>query len=345
MSRTLRIAAGCAAVTVERMFGSLRIGTVRGIPIRLHFTLLVVGFLMLFRFGWLGIPAGFLLFGSVLLHELGHSLVAQRFGLRIGGIDLHLLGGVALMKDMPKNPAQEIAIAVAGPIVSLVLGLVLLIPSHFFGADFAFARPQLADLVGYAAAANLVMAVFNMIPAFPMDGGRVLRAALTTKFGLLDATRKAGRVSRVFAGIFILSGLFGGGMTLALIGVLVWIMVGAEERAAAAWVAHRAQSVEMAGEPRLDSQFVTPLNFHGWRGRPNPSRAEGAGSRAWSSDEPGVGSSSSARNGPIIDLGPDSDRSDGPDMNRDRSGGFHGGHGSTRRTSVSGRWTVFVVRR
>lgn len=252
-----RIVVARVAVTLGRMFGSFRIGTVRGIPIRLHFTLLVVGFLMLVRFGWLGIPAGFLLFGSVLLHELGHSLVAQRFGLRMGGIDLHLLGGVALMKDMPKNPAQEIAIAIAGPLVSLALGLVLLIPSSFLGADFAFAQPHLSDLIGYAAAANLAMAVFNMVPAFPMDGGRVLRAALTPKFGLLEATRKAGRVSRIFAGIFVLVGLFGGGMTLAMIGVLVWMMVGAEERAAARWVQYRVQSFE--------PQSAAPLDFYDWR--------------------------------------------------------------------------------
>src|SRR5688500_2426691 len=100
------------------MFGSIKIADIRGIPIRVHFTLLIVFLMLVLELGVLGFPAGILLFASVLAHELGHAVVAQRYGIGIAGIDLHLLGGTALMRGSPSEPKQEIAIALAGPAVS-----------------------------------------------------------------------------------------------------------------------------------------------------------------------------------------------------------------------------------
>ena len=215
------------------MSSTVQLATIRTIPIRLHATLLVVFGLLVFQLGALGLPAGLLLFASVLLHELGHSVVAQRFGIRIAGIDLHLLGGVALMKDEPKTPKQELLIAAAGPAVSFALGLSFLGLSVLFAIPFDFAAPTLATLVPYAAAINLGMAIFNLIPALPMDGGRILRALLSLKMSPLRATTAAARVARFFAALFVFFGFLWGSWTLPLIGFMVWFMSRREERAAA----------------------------------------------------------------------------------------------------------------
>jgi Zn-dependent protease len=212
------------------MLSSLKLATIRGIPVRLHITLLAVFALMLFRFGWMGIPAGVLLFGSVLLHELGHSVVAQRYGIRIAGIELHLLGGMAMMTEMPRTPKQEILIAAAGPAVSFMLGLSFLALSLLTGASFDFVAPTLIDLFAYGAIINLGMGIFNLVPALPMDGGRIFRAALQQRMGRLRATRIAASVSRVFGVLFIAVGLMFGQLSLALIGGLLFLMVRGEER-------------------------------------------------------------------------------------------------------------------
>lgn len=216
------------------MFASLKLATIRGIPIRLHFSLLIVFGLMLFRFGMMGIPAGILLFGSVLLHELGHSVVAQRYGIRISSINLHLLGGMAMMTESPRTPKQEMWIAAAGPLVSFLLGFGFLLLALPFGASLDFTRPGAVDLLAYGAALNLAMGLFNLVPALPMDGGRIFRAALQTRMTKLKATRIAATVSRVFGGLFILLGLVWGQISLSLIGLLLFFMVKGEERAAEA---------------------------------------------------------------------------------------------------------------
>lgn len=213
------------------MFGSLKVASIRGIPIRLHFTLLVTALVLVVQFGWLGIPAGFLLFGSLLLHELGHALTAQRYGIPIVAIDLHLLGGMALMKHPPRTPKEEMVIAAAGPAVSFVLGLVFFALTVLTGASLTMA-PTAVDLIAYAAVVNVMMALFNLLPALPMDGGRIFRAGLALKFGALQATNIAAWVSRGFAVMFIGVGLFIQAWSLMLIGVLLFVLVANEQRIA-----------------------------------------------------------------------------------------------------------------
>lgn len=223
---------------------SLHVATIRGIPIRLHVTLLIVFLVLVLQFGVFGVPAGVLLFGSVLLHELGHAVVAQHFGIPIARIDLHLLGGMAMMRGQPRTPREEILIAAAGPAVSLALAVGFGALAAVAGAALRldFAGP--ADLLAYAAAVNLGLGVFNLLPALPMDGGRIFRAALGAKLGDLRATRIAALVSRVFGGLFIAAALFIGSFSLGLIGAFLFFLVGREER-----MAELREHAERAGPP------------------------------------------------------------------------------------------------
>ncbi len=217
---------------IRCMLGSLRIATVRGIPVRLHFSLLILMVVLTVHYGWMGLPIGVLLFSSIALHELGHSVVAQRFGIPIAGINLHLLGGTAVMTETPRSPRVEILIALAGPAVSLVLAIGFGAAAAVFGGFAGVVQPSWTGILGIASAVNLVMAVFNLIPALPMDGGRVLRAALATRLGHLRATRISARVARGIAVAMMLGGVLGAGWQLMMVGGFVFLMAGQEERLA-----------------------------------------------------------------------------------------------------------------
>lgn len=164
------------------------------------------------------------LFGSLILHELAHSLVARRYGLGIGGITLFLFGGVAELSEEPKSATSEFWIAIAGPVMSATLAL-----AFGLGAATLPELGTLAVLLGYLAAVNLMLAVFNMLPAFPLDGGRVLRAWLWQRAGdLQEATRKASGTGVIIAaalmGLGFVSAMSGGGIGgfwLILIGFFV----------------------------------------------------------------------------------------------------------------------------
>lgn len=175
---------------------ALSIGSVFGIPIRLHISLLIA-VVLLSIFSGAGLLAILILavgiFGSVALHELGHSIVARAKGGYIHEIVLYPFGGAAKISNIPKRPADEIMVALAGPAVSLVLWLL-------------FRQIELLTFLGFL---NRMLFLFNILPVFPMDGGRVLRAALTLKKGRLAATRVAATVGKYFCGLFVLVGLFG----------------------------------------------------------------------------------------------------------------------------------------
>ncbi len=217
-----------------------QIGRLFGIPLRVHFSWLImfglvswslaVGYfpamfpdLPVWSYWVRGAVAAAMLFVSVILHELGHSLVARRHGVEIAGITLFVFGGVSQMKSEPPSAKVEFQIAIVGPLISLVLaggiGLLGVITQRVLGVT-----PTLA-LFQYLTLINLMLAIFNMLPAFPLDGGRVLRAILWHfQQDLWTATRSAGAVGRVVAfaivGIGILRLLGGnpGGLWLALIG-------------------------------------------------------------------------------------------------------------------------------
>jgi Zn-dependent protease len=201
----------------------LHLGRIAGIPIRMRLSfLLLLGFVFFFAGGAGALGIVLLTFASVLVHELGHALVARRLDVRIAAIDLHFLGGAALMVDRPRTAGDEIAIAVAGPIVSLALA----------GLGLGLGAATGVELVSALGWVNLVLAVFNLLPALPMDGGRILRAALARRMGYVRATDAAVKVSRVFAAVFGIAGIALGQLQLALLAGLLWALGSAERRAA-----------------------------------------------------------------------------------------------------------------
>ncbi len=221
--------------------GSLVLGAIRGIPIRIHFTWLIIFGLLSWSLAsgyfpqhypdlpitayWIkAIIAALFLFGSVLVHELMHALMAQSLRVPIAGITLFALGGVSEMKQEPPSPSAEFMIAIVGPLASIALA------GLFWFVWQALERegpdPTFAAIALYLVGLNTVVAVFNMLPAFPLDGGRVLRSIVwaITK-DLKKATHLATRIGRGFAYILIVFGavsLFAGagfqGIWLALIG-------------------------------------------------------------------------------------------------------------------------------
>lgn len=176
-------------------------------------------------------------FVIVVLHECGHALVARRFGIRTRDITLLPIGGIARLERMPKEPRQELLIALAGPGVNIVLAAILYAALSVVGGGNVMqelARPAvaitpttaLAQLLGI----NIWLAAFNLIPAFPMDGGRVLRAIIAMRnHDYAKATAAAARVGRAFALVFALAGVFWlHSPTLALVAVFVWIAATSE---------------------------------------------------------------------------------------------------------------------
>jgi len=232
-----------------------RIGTLFGIPIQFDLTFLLV----LPLFAWLigsqvgplastldalwggsfdqavltagampwfvGIAAAVGLFVGVVLHELGHSLVAMRYGFEIDSITLWIFGGIAQFTEMPENWRQELAIAIAGPAVSVVLGVLCYVAFVALPTGLEVVR----FVAGYLALMNVVLAAFNLLPGFPMDGGRVLRALLATSMPYARATKLAAEVGKGFA---LLLGLFGLlQFNIILIGIAFFIYIGASGEA------------------------------------------------------------------------------------------------------------------
>ncbi len=234
-------------ITFEHVLNGMSLGRLAGIPIRLRlsfFALLLFVFLTMGGLG--GVFAVTLTFASVLVHELGHALVARRLGVGIAGIDLHFLGGAAMMVDPPRNAADEMVIAAAGPIVSLALA----------GLGFGLGAATGVAIFETLGWVNLILGLFNLIPALPMDGGRILRAALARRMSYRAATDLAVKVSRVFVVIFAAGALLLGQLQLALLAGLLWVLGSAERRNASA-TAYRDEPVVILGRPPTPRFFVT----------------------------------------------------------------------------------------
>ncbi|MFC7137733.1 site-2 protease family protein [Halobaculum litoreum] len=174
----------------------------------------------------IGVVAAVGLFVSVLLHELGHSWAAMRYGIEIESITLWILGGLASLKTLPKEWNRELWIAVAGPAVSVLLGVVCYVGMVLTPASLAVPR----FLLGYLAITNVVLTVFNLLPAFPMDGGRVFRALLARTRPYGTATRLAARVGVVFAFLFGIVGVFTFQIILVLLAWFIYSAATTESR-------------------------------------------------------------------------------------------------------------------
>lgn len=216
---------------------SLTIGRVAGTDIRLHVTFLIF-------LAWIGIvdylaggPAAavqsivfiLLVFLCVTLHEFGHIAMARRFGVKTPQVILSPIGGIAAMERMPEKPRQELLVAIAGPLVNVAIALLLMAVFGIGLAGLATQDFDAATLAQRLLLVNVMLVLFNLIPAFPMDGGRVLRALLAMKMGAPRATAVAARIGQFFAVLFFVLGLFWSPI-LMLVGIFIYFAAGAEEQ-------------------------------------------------------------------------------------------------------------------
>lgn len=174
----------------------------------------------------IGITAAVGLFASVTLHELGHSWVAMRYDIEVQSITLWILGGLAKFSEIPREWNREFWISVAGPITSLLVGVVCI--------SALYVIPESATVVvfaiGFLAVINIVLALFNMLPAFPMDGGRMLRALLARNRSYVNATRIATRAGILFALVFVFLGVMTFSPMLILVALFIYIVGTSESR-------------------------------------------------------------------------------------------------------------------
>lgn len=203
--------------------------------------LLVVG---IWAGGLAGIFAVVVAFGSILLHELGHAVVARHLGVQVVGIELYFFGGAAKMVGQPKRAGDEIAIAAAGPAVSFALAGVGTLMAAATGFWFF-------ELFAWI---NLFVGAFNLIPALPMDGGRILRAALSRKLGYRRATELSITIARGFALFFGLVGLFTLQFQLILLAGVLWFLGTAELNAARQFGLDYGDTVSPFGVHRPERQ-------------------------------------------------------------------------------------------
>jgi len=245
------------------MDGSFRIGRIFGIPILIHYSFILVIPLFAWIIGsqillttnmlqgtftipidtslitegimpWiLGTVVAFGLFGGVLIHELAHSVVARRKGIKINSITLMIFGGIASMEEGVPDPKAELPMALVGPIASLIIGLVCV--GIAYAVPAVIQNPPVAGVVifvfGYLGVLNIILFAFNLLPAFPMDGGRVLRAWLAERMPLHRATKIAADIGKGFAIIFGLIGLFFFSPFLILIALFIYIGASMESAA------------------------------------------------------------------------------------------------------------------
>jgi len=244
------------------MSWSLNIGSIAGTAVRVHVTFLL---LLAWIFGieyyssgpqaaWSGLLFIILLFLCVLLHEFGHIFAARAFGVRTPDVILLPIGGVARLERIPEEPAQEFLIAIAGPAVNVVIAfaLVLLGGASLSLAHLSAVESADVSIVDRLAAVNLFLALFNLIPAFPMDGGRVLRALLATRLGYVRATEAAATIGQGVAFVLGFLGLFGNPL-LIFIAIFVYLAASSEAHI----VATRAMSRGVPVTAAMMTQFAT----------------------------------------------------------------------------------------
>lgn len=254
-----------AAEAPPTLRGGLRLFRFRGIRVFLHWTFLLLPAWLAFA-GWReGVPwpqvAGqvglvLIVFVCVLLHEFGHALTAQRYGIRTRDITLLPIGGMASLERMPEEPRQEFWITVAGPLVNLAIaalafaaiaitGITLMFTDLFVGAT------TWTKVLVFLFSANVMLFLFNLVPAFPMDGGRILRSLLSMRMPREKATRIAALTGRLFAVAFAVIGLSLGQPFLLLIGLFVFFAAGAEARRVDQEAALRGITVEKVMRSRF----------------------------------------------------------------------------------------------
>lgn len=247
------------------MVRSFNVGRIRGIDINVHPTFALILIWVMYQWGGVG-GVGTMLFGLVLmglvfgcvvLHELGHALMAQQFGVRVIDITLLPIGGVARVEMMPARPRTEVLIALAGPAVNVAIAVALLPPLLLLGVVQGFgvlgdhlAMPTILEpggLLLYLVLTNVLLVVFNLLPAFPMDGGRLLRAGLSHYLGRERATRVAVWIGQGLAVTLAVVGFLVGDYGLPLVALFVIV---------AAWAEGRSVRIESAMRRLRVGQFA-----------------------------------------------------------------------------------------
>ena len=228
------------------MKGNLNIGTYLGIPVKIHWTF---GLLIIFV-GYVGVTNGLdkgeivafglymmVLFLCVVFHEYGHAIMARKYGVKTKDIILSPIGGVARLESIPKEPYKELFIALAGPMVNVIIAVTLsIITISLYNGGILPSSESLellkypSEFIRFVIVMNVALFIFNLIPAFPMDGGRVLRSLLAFKIGRKRATIIASIIGRILAIGFIILGLFNSYLLLTIIGVFIYVTAGSENR-------------------------------------------------------------------------------------------------------------------
>lgn len=220
------------------MHWSWRIGRIAGINVYMHATFLLLVLFVLFVY-WMnghslatalmGLLLVFAVFGCIILHELGHALTARRYGIRTKDLILLPIGGVARLERMPERPSEELRVALAGPAVNVLIAVAILVALFGFGIRPHWNNFRLVggDFLEKLMVLNLWLVGFNLLPAFPMDGGRVLRALLATRMDYIRATHIAAHVGQAMALVFGFIGLFSDPF-LVFIALFVWMGAEAE---------------------------------------------------------------------------------------------------------------------
>lgn len=228
------------------MKGTITIGSAFDIPIKIHWTFsLLILFLGItlwsdqvnFTRGlWF---AGYVacLFICVVFHEYGHALMAKQYGIRTKDIIISPIGGVARLEKLPESPKHEMIVAIAGPLVNVVIAIISFALVLIFGyAKIGIPEDPFTEAMNWqhfimnVAIINMVLFWFNLIPAFPMDGGRILRSALSMKWGKVKATQYASVIGRILSLGFVAAAFFGNYYTLGLIGIFIFFSATAENR-------------------------------------------------------------------------------------------------------------------
>jgi Zn-dependent protease/CBS domain-containing protein len=241
---------------------SFKIGSAWGIPIELHITfLLLIGavFVLFYPDLYFFVLILFL-FVFVVFHELAHSVVARHYGIKVRKIVLYPIGGVSEIEEVPENPSIEWRLAIAGPLMSFAIGGVLLGINQLIpvAAPVATLAPSIAtagSLILDLAVLNLILGAFNLIPAFPMDGGRVFRALLAERMKFSDATKYAAYIGRLFGIAMVLVGIFYD-FWLILIGAFIYI--GASEEAEQTIVSTNLARVRVKDVMQSEAGAVQP---------------------------------------------------------------------------------------
>jgi len=233
------------------MKSSVQIGKIIGIPIRIHFTFLIILALFAWSFSTdsvalfgfiigygalsldltvkiiLGIFLAVFLFVCVILHEIGHSYLTQRYGYKISGITLFIFGGVSQAEEIPRNPKMELKIASIGPGISILLGILFYVFYLFINDLGTSLDLQIMSItIGTLAFYNVLLGLFNLIPAFPIDGGRILRSVLASRIEYGRATKIASNVGKGFAVAMAVFGIF---FNIWLVLIAVFVYIGASE--------------------------------------------------------------------------------------------------------------------